>query len=303
MFAATLVAATVSWVQVVTHLRNVIPLETRGTPAAIVWSDRVFRSEAEFARWLRGRGISYERWVRTHPKAVAILRKRDRAATPARAAAPATSARARRAAAAAPEAEALRHVDGRGGHGAADHDACVRRRSAHSPRRAALAAGRGRRACRAAGVAEPAVVASAVARGLDDGDPATSSISAPRDASRAARSTSRTKHARTAPAPAPFANPSRGSRVLPVGIGSRARPGTSSQAAITIRCAECPRGAQSRKGGGRERDPRPRPLRGRRRRDRALARRPLPFDLPAQRSPPRSSPASPPRPGFSSRSS
>ena len=95
MFAATLVAATVSWVQVVTHLRNVIPLETRGTPAAIVWSDRVFRSEAEFARWLRGRGISYERWVRTHPKAVAILRKRDQAATPARAAAPATSARAR----------------------------------------------------------------------------------------------------------------------------------------------------------------------------------------------------------------
>ena len=80
VFAGTLVAATVSWVQVVTHLRNVIPLETRGTPAAIVWSDRVFRSEAEFARWLRGRGISYERWVKTHPKAVAILRKRDRAA-------------------------------------------------------------------------------------------------------------------------------------------------------------------------------------------------------------------------------
>jgi hypothetical protein len=80
VFVATLVAATVSWVQVVTHLRNVIPLETRGTPAAIVWSDRVFRSEAEFARWLRGRGISYERWVKTHPKAVAILRKRDRAA-------------------------------------------------------------------------------------------------------------------------------------------------------------------------------------------------------------------------------
>ena len=83
VFAGTLVAATVSWVQVVTHLRNVIPLETRGTPAAIVWSDRVFRSEAEFARWLRGRGISYERWVKTHPKAVAILRKRDRAAVPA----------------------------------------------------------------------------------------------------------------------------------------------------------------------------------------------------------------------------
>jgi hypothetical protein len=87
VFAATLVAATVSWVQVVTRLRDVNPLETRGTPAAIVWSDRVFRSEAEFARWLRGRGISYERWVRTHPKAVAILRKRDRAASPARPAA------------------------------------------------------------------------------------------------------------------------------------------------------------------------------------------------------------------------
>ena len=83
VFVATLVAATVSWAQVVTHLRDVVPLETRGTPAAIVWSDRVFRSEAEFARWLRGRGISYERWVKTHPKAVAILRKRDRAAVPA----------------------------------------------------------------------------------------------------------------------------------------------------------------------------------------------------------------------------
>ncbi len=108
MFAATVVAATVSWVQVVTHLRNVIPLETRGTPAAIVWSDRVFRSEAEFARWLRGRGISYERWVRTHPKAVAILRKRDRAATPAPAAAPATRAKARNVqTATAPEGQEL----------------------------------------------------------------------------------------------------------------------------------------------------------------------------------------------------
>ena len=92
VLSATLVAATVSWIQVVGALRHAIPLETRGTPAAIVWSDRVFRSEAEFARWLRGRGISYERWVRTHPKAVAILRKRDRAATPA---APARTAAAR----------------------------------------------------------------------------------------------------------------------------------------------------------------------------------------------------------------
>ena len=95
VFAATFVAATVSWVQVVAHLRHVVPLEVRGTPAAIVWSDRVFRSEAEFARWLRGRGISYERWVRTHPKAVAILRKRDRPAAPAAPAAPARRAAAR----------------------------------------------------------------------------------------------------------------------------------------------------------------------------------------------------------------
>ena len=92
VFSATLVAAIVSWFQVVTSLRHVLPLETRGTPAAIVWSDRVFRSEAEFARWLRGRGISYERWVRTHPQAVAILRKRDRAAA---AAAPPRRAAAR----------------------------------------------------------------------------------------------------------------------------------------------------------------------------------------------------------------
>ena len=99
VFAATFVAAAVSWVQVVTHLRHANPLEVRGTPAAIVWSDRVFRSEAEFARWLRGRGISYERWVRTHPKAVAILRKRDRAAAAAAPARKAVAGRARPAAA------------------------------------------------------------------------------------------------------------------------------------------------------------------------------------------------------------
>jgi hypothetical protein len=77
---ALVAAAAVSWAQVVERLRNVTPLETRGTPAAIVWSDRVFRSEAEFAAGLQGRGISYERWARTHPRAVASLRSRDRPA-------------------------------------------------------------------------------------------------------------------------------------------------------------------------------------------------------------------------------
>jgi hypothetical protein len=79
-FVLVAATATLTWVEVVERLRAPDPVAVRGTPAAIVWSERVFRSEAEFAAWLRRRGINYERWVRSHPDAVMILRSRDRAA-------------------------------------------------------------------------------------------------------------------------------------------------------------------------------------------------------------------------------
>ena len=72
--ALTIVAAVVAWGAVVERFSNAEPLEVRGRPEAIVWHDRVFRSEAQLASFLRGRGISYERWARNHPDAVAILR-------------------------------------------------------------------------------------------------------------------------------------------------------------------------------------------------------------------------------------
>lgn len=72
--ALTILAAFVAWGTVVERFRSAEPLEVRGRPEAIVWDERVFRSEAQLAGFLRGRGISYERWARNHPDAVAILR-------------------------------------------------------------------------------------------------------------------------------------------------------------------------------------------------------------------------------------
>ena len=90
-FVFVLAGAAATWIAVIERLRAPDPVAVRGTPAAIVWSERVFRSEAELAAWLRGRGINYARWVRKHPAAVSILRSRDRTA------AEAVSRRARRA--------------------------------------------------------------------------------------------------------------------------------------------------------------------------------------------------------------
>lgn len=78
VLAVVVAAATATWLQVVARLREPESIAVRGTPAAIVWADRVFRSEAELASYLRRRGVAYERWIRTHPAAVAILRYRNR---------------------------------------------------------------------------------------------------------------------------------------------------------------------------------------------------------------------------------
>ncbi|MGE5689389.1 MAG: hypothetical protein ACM33B_02415 [Pseudomonadota bacterium] len=88
-FGVAVVTAAVTWSQVVEHLHAPEPVAVKGTPAAIVWSDRVFRSEAEFAAYLRRRDIPYEQWASAHPAAVKILRSRDRAAAAQRASAPA----------------------------------------------------------------------------------------------------------------------------------------------------------------------------------------------------------------------
>lgn len=69
-------AAVVSWARVVDRLRSAEPLEVTGSASAIVWANRVFRSEAELAKWLRRHGVDYEDWVRRHPGAVAVLRSK-----------------------------------------------------------------------------------------------------------------------------------------------------------------------------------------------------------------------------------
>jgi hypothetical protein len=50
------------------------PAENR--PTAIVWDNRVFPDRNAFARWLRSRGSSLERWEATHPAAVAEIEGR-----------------------------------------------------------------------------------------------------------------------------------------------------------------------------------------------------------------------------------
>ena len=81
VLAVILVAAAATWLHVVARLRAPQPIATHGTPAAIVWADRVFRSEAELASYLRKRGVAYDRWARAHPAAVGVLRFRNRASS------------------------------------------------------------------------------------------------------------------------------------------------------------------------------------------------------------------------------
>jgi len=65
-----------AWSQVVDRLRHPDPPASTGRPAAVVWSARVFRGEAELAKWLRVRGTTYERWAREHPSAAKLLAAR-----------------------------------------------------------------------------------------------------------------------------------------------------------------------------------------------------------------------------------
>ena len=47
--------------------RVIYPPPANGATKGIVWGGHTFATRADFARWLRSRGVSYRVWVRRHP--------------------------------------------------------------------------------------------------------------------------------------------------------------------------------------------------------------------------------------------
>ena len=47
--------------------RVIYPPPANGATKGIVWGGHTFATRADFARWLRSRGVSYRAWVRRHP--------------------------------------------------------------------------------------------------------------------------------------------------------------------------------------------------------------------------------------------
>ena len=47
--------------------RVVYPPPADGPTQGIVWGDHTFATRADFARWLRVRGVPYRVWARRHP--------------------------------------------------------------------------------------------------------------------------------------------------------------------------------------------------------------------------------------------
>lgn len=47
--------------------RVLVPGPSNGQAKGVVWRGRTFATRAEFARWLRSRGVSYRAWARSHP--------------------------------------------------------------------------------------------------------------------------------------------------------------------------------------------------------------------------------------------
>lgn len=71
---AVVAVAAVVWVVVIHSLtKPPKPAPVIGRPDAVVWGNRVFTSRAEFAHWLKARGLSYSRWAKTHPDGVRII--------------------------------------------------------------------------------------------------------------------------------------------------------------------------------------------------------------------------------------
>ena len=47
--------------------RVIYPPPANGATKGIVWGGHTFATRADFARWLRSRGVAYPAWVRRHP--------------------------------------------------------------------------------------------------------------------------------------------------------------------------------------------------------------------------------------------
>jgi hypothetical protein len=47
--------------------RVLVPEPSNGPAQGVVWRGRTFATRADFARWLRSRGVSYRAWARSHP--------------------------------------------------------------------------------------------------------------------------------------------------------------------------------------------------------------------------------------------
>jgi hypothetical protein len=47
--------------------RVIYPPPANGATKGIVWGGHTFATRADFARWLRSRGVAYRVWVRRHP--------------------------------------------------------------------------------------------------------------------------------------------------------------------------------------------------------------------------------------------
>jgi hypothetical protein len=53
------------------RLAGTSPIRSSLQPTGIVWANRTFATHADFARWLRAHGSSYEAWALRHPSAAA----------------------------------------------------------------------------------------------------------------------------------------------------------------------------------------------------------------------------------------
>jgi hypothetical protein len=68
-FLATVLIAAPMFVLAIAFVetRVVYPPPANGATQGIVWDGQTFATRADFARWLRSRGVPYRVWIRRHP--------------------------------------------------------------------------------------------------------------------------------------------------------------------------------------------------------------------------------------------
>src|SRR5215510_9738918 len=54
-----------------------LPAPSNGPAHGIVWRGQTFANRADFARWLRSRGVTYRAWARSHPVEAGLTRGRE----------------------------------------------------------------------------------------------------------------------------------------------------------------------------------------------------------------------------------